>query len=297
VPGDALYGMKRSAEGVQLSLARNDVNRGKRYLQHAETRLDEIAQIVGEDIALGPAPTGEGQITVAFGGSKSQRVGEGLAAMDEATRQGTKLLFGAYTEDQDADVLRVVQEFTSRQREHLGQVIQALPAEAQPQATASLELVSDLHLRATQLIAVGTCGDSCGAPKPVAPSPGATTAPVPSATPTYDDLGPVPCGECGTPTPEPTPAPEPAPQPEPTQPSESPDEPAEPTGEPSTTPSPTTPAPTRTPYPLPSQVPSPVASPVQTVIGEVEEVVGTPLPTLPSVPVAAAPPVPGAPRP
>ncbi|HWL38108.1 MAG TPA: DUF5667 domain-containing protein [Frankiaceae bacterium] len=292
VPGDALYGMKRSAEGVQLSLARNEVNRGKRHLQHAETRLHEVARIVGEDIALGPAPTGPGQITVAFGGSKSARVAEGLHAMDDSTRDGTRLLFEAYTQEQDEAVLRHVQEFTARQREHLGAVISALPAEAYDDAEASLSLVSNLHLRATQLIAVGTCGaENCAALKPVAPSPGATTPPTPVATPTYDDLGPVPCtcpGDPGAePTPEPTPSPsEQAPPSDPPAPSDPP-----PTNSPS--PSPSTPSPTKSRYPVPSQVPTPVASPLQDVIEEVEEVLPTPLPTIPPLPGVTAPLVPG----
>jgi hypothetical protein len=288
LPGDALYGMKRSAEGVQLSLARNDVNRGKRHLQHAETRLSEVAKIVGEDIALGPAPTGPGQITVAFGGSKSTRVAGALHAMDDATRDGTRLLFDAYAAEQDDDVLRVVQSFTDRQRTNLAAVLDALPTDAHDDAEASLTLVSNLHLRATQLLAVGTCGDDCPTAMPPAPTPGSTALPTPTATPSYDELGPVPCTCPGTDEPEPTPEPTPRPtasaDPEP--------DPA-PTGEPEPTPPPATPSPTRTAYPVPSQVPSPVASPIQEVIGEVEEVLPTPLPTLPPLPGVSAPLVPG----
>ena len=284
LPGDPLYGVKRSAEGVQLSLARNDVNRGKRHLQHAETRLHEVAKVVGEDIALGAPPVHPGQITLAFGGSRSERVSEGLHAMDGSTREGTKLLFEVYTEQQDDDVLRVVQDFTARQREHLGQVIDALPAAARADADASMQLVSQLHLRATQLLAVGTCGDSCATPKPVAPSPGSTALPTPTASPTFDDLGPVPCACPGDPagTPEPTPEPTTPPSPTPTE-SASPDpEPTE-----------TTPTPTRTPYPLPSQIPSPVASPVQDVVADVEDTTGTTVPTPPPLPAVDAPLVPG----
>lgn len=279
VPGDPLYGLKRSTEGVQLSLARNDVNRGKRYLQHAETRLREVAQIVGEDIALGPAPATPGQITVAFGGSKSERVGEGLTAMDDATRDGTRLLFEAYTEQDDDDVLRIVQDFTARQRENLGQVIDSLPTGAHEKAEASLRLVSSLHLRATQLLAVGACGESCSPATP-APEVGATAAPAPTATPTYDELGPVPCACPDTSAPEPSP--EPTPSPEPSSEPPSSEDPSDPGPE---QPSPS-PSETKSRYPLPSAVPSPVASPVQDVVADVEETTG-PLPTIPPVPVSA----------
>src|SRR3712207_698104 len=187
LPGDALYGVKRTAEGVQLSLARNDVNRGKRHLQHAETRLHEIADLVGTDIALGPAPAQPGQITVAFGGTRSEKVSSALKTMDDDTRDVTRLLFDAYTEDQDEKVLEVVRDFTARQREHLGEVLDSLPTDAHAAAESSLTLVSNLHLRATQLLAVGTCGDNCPTAAPTAPIAGDPVPSAPTATPTFDD--------------------------------------------------------------------------------------------------------------
>jgi hypothetical protein len=290
LPGDPFYGMKRTAEGVQVSLARNGLNRGKRHLQHAETRLHEIAKIVGTDIALAPAPSGPGQITVAFGGSRSTRVASALRAMDEETRDGTRLLFDAYTASHDDDALRVVRDFTERQRTHLDEVLDALPADAVDAAQQSLELVSDLNVRAAQLLAVGTCGDHCAAPRPAAPSPSDSASPEPVTSPSYDALGPVPCTCAGNPDATEEPAPEPTPSPQPTaEPTESP----EPTGQP---PSETaTPAP-ESHYPLPSQVPSPVASVAQPVVDTVDHAAPTPLPTLPPLPSADAPLVPGEPQ-
>ncbi|HEU0130602.1 MAG TPA: DUF5667 domain-containing protein [Mycobacteriales bacterium] len=292
LPGDALYGVKRTAEGVQVSLARNDVNRGKRHLQHAETRLHEVGDLVGSDVALAPppAPGDAGPITVAFGGSKSERVSSALRAMDADTRTGTKLLFDAYVADRDEDVLRVVRDFSLRQRDRLNSLIDELPADAHDEAQAALALVGDLNVRATQLLSVGACGDQCAPVKPPAPRPG-DTAPtaLPTATPNYDDLGPVPCTCPADPTetaaPEPTPDPQPQPTPAPTT-----------APEPTPRPTPTSPPPTSSQpshYPLPSQIPSPVASPLQTIADEVNETLPTPLPTLPPLPVPGAPLVPG----
>ena len=294
LPGDALYGIKRSAEGVQLSLARNDVNRGKRHLQHAETRLSEIAQLVDTDLAFAPAaPATAGQITVAFGGSRSERVGEALTLMDEDTRDGTRLLFEAYAHDRDEDVLHVVRRFTQRQRDHLGQVLDKLPTAAHAKAEASLALVSSLDLRATQLLSVGTCGTDCPAPAPVAPTPGQSQPATPAPTPSYDSLGPLPCtcpeDPTATPEPEPEPTAEPTPTPQPaptTSPAPEPSRSSSPQPQP-------TPTQTESHYPLPSQIPAPVASPIQTVVDEVNETLPTPLPTLPPLPVADAPQVPG----
>lgn len=292
VPGDALYGLKRSAEGVQLSLARNDVNRGKRHLQHAETRLHEIAKLVDTDLALAPAPADAGEITVAFGGSESERVNEALRLMDKDTRDGTRLLFEAYANERDEDVLHVVRRFTERQRDHLGQVLDKLPTAAHAKAEESLALVSNLNLRATQLLSVGTCGDNCPAPAAPVPVPGGepvTSTPAP--TPSYDSLGPIPCtcpeDPTGSPTPEPTP-----------EPNESPTPTDSPTPSPTQTSSQPTPTSTHTHYPVPSQVPAPVASPIHTIADELNEVLPTPLPTLPplpAVPGVDAPVVPGVP--
>ena len=43
VPGDALYGMKRSTERAQLALASSDISRGQLFLDFARTRLGEAA--------------------------------------------------------------------------------------------------------------------------------------------------------------------------------------------------------------------------------------------------------------
>jgi hypothetical protein len=279
LPGDAFYGVKRTAEGVQVSLARNDVNRGKRHLQHAETRLHEIADLVGTDIALAPSsPAGPGQITMAFGGSRSTKVGSALHLMDTETREGTSLLFGAYVDADDNELLVVVRDFTERQRNRLGQVLDSLPTEAHSDAEASIALVSSLNLRATQLLAVGTETHQA-APAPL-PNTDVLLPPTPTASPTYDDLGPVPCTCPADPTAsDPTPAPEPQPTPSPSQSSDDPPPPPETTTSP-------TPAPSH--YQLPSQVPEPVASPVESVVDKANDVLPTPVPTLPPVPVPNA---------
>ena len=216
---------------------------------------------------------------MAFGGSRSTRVSSALRTMDEDTRDGTRLLFDAYTESQDDEVLEVVRDFTARQREHLGEVLDSLPTDAHAAAEASLTLVSTRHLRPTQLLSVGPCGDTCPTAAPSAPVPGDPVPSVPTATPTYDDLGPVPCTcpEDPTATDQPAADPRPEPTPSPTTPSS-----AKPTSTPPATP-PTT-QPTSTRYPVPSQVPSTVASPVQDVVETVEPVLPTPLPTIPPLP-------------
>jgi hypothetical protein len=270
LPGDPFYGVKRGAEGVQLSLARGDVAKGERHLQFAETRLEEVARLVGEDVALGSAGL------TALGGSTAERVTDALADMDEATSRGTRLLTEAYREDRDADPLKTLAAFAKRQKSGLAEVLPALPAAARPAAEESLALIADVEMRAAALLNNGVCGQEC-APAPVSPSPSATPQPQPQPEPTStDSLGPQPCSCSPEPQPEPTATSEPQPEPSRT---------SSPTPSSSPSPSPSS-EPSRVPVPLPS----PVDEIVEDLIDEVEDLLPTPLPTLPAAPQAPAAP-------
>jgi Domain of unknown function (DUF5667) len=91
MPGDALYGVKRSAERAQLALASSDVGRGALYLGFAQTRLAE-ARLLGDDL---------------------DRV---LDDMDRDATQGVRLLTTAAASRQDYSALDMVDEFAAEQR-------------------------------------------------------------------------------------------------------------------------------------------------------------------------------------
>ncbi|HET6295826.1 MAG TPA: DUF5667 domain-containing protein, partial [Kribbella sp.] len=48
MPGDTLYGMKRSIEAVSTNVSVGDDSRGRRDLEHAMTRLSEVRALVGD---------------------------------------------------------------------------------------------------------------------------------------------------------------------------------------------------------------------------------------------------------
>ena len=54
IPGDALYGVKRSAEQAQLALAGSDVSRGQLNLEFAKKRLAEAGALGGDAARLDP---------------------------------------------------------------------------------------------------------------------------------------------------------------------------------------------------------------------------------------------------
>ncbi|MFN2626462.1 MAG: DUF5667 domain-containing protein [Mycobacteriales bacterium] len=258
VPGDPFYGVKKTAEAAQLVVARDDVHRGTRYLQHAETRLDEVKKLVGntgpETFALAPQqPAAAG---FALGGNRSTRVAKALAAMDESTQKGTKLLTTAYLRTRNPETLKVVASFAERQHTELVSVLPVLPTLTHPRAVVSLELVDRVAERADALLVSGVCTINC-APAPTQSPTSPSPTPQPSPSPS-DSLGPTPCN-CPSPSPdgEPSPAPSESSQPSP-GPSESPS--PEPTPSGSDTPSPD---PSGSPTVIPTIAPGPVRSPIE----------------------------------
>ncbi|MDQ7906723.1 DUF5667 domain-containing protein [Phytohabitans sp. ZYX-F-186] len=216
MPGDALYGVKRSTERAQLALASSDVTRGQLFLDFARTRLAE-AGAVGD--------------TTGFSGV--------LDDMDSDTREGAKLLHTAAVARRDATPLDAVDTFVSGQRQQITKMLDRLPAASRDRAVASLAVLDQVSQRSKSLRATLDCGDAAtvGAdvlgPKPgtcwSAPSQGRSgpasdpdssqrtdAKPAPERT---EGTDPKPAGSAGTTTPPGTPAPDgstPADQPAPT---------------------------------------------------------------------------------
>ena len=55
LPGDALYGLKRQIENVQLALARGDLESGRELLQQADARLGEAERLAAGEHGSDPA--------------------------------------------------------------------------------------------------------------------------------------------------------------------------------------------------------------------------------------------------
>jgi hypothetical protein len=100
MPGDPLYGVKRSTESARLALAGSDVSRGQLRLNFAHNRLAE-AHSTG---ARGPVLAGM------------------LNDMDNETRAGVKLLTTAALSRRDRGALDVIDAFVRGQHTHLVQL-------------------------------------------------------------------------------------------------------------------------------------------------------------------------------
>jgi hypothetical protein len=134
-PGDLLYGVKQVSEQVRLSLAGDQLDEGRLYLELAERRSDEVA-------------TGARELA-------SRDLVETLDRMDDLTVQGARRFLDAYNESGDTDLARELQSFVERQRAGLTTTIPDLPGEAAPRAQDSLALLDRIEEELGSLVLHG----------------------------------------------------------------------------------------------------------------------------------------------
>jgi len=137
MPGDALYGMKLSAENAQIALAGSDANKGKLYLDFAQTRLSEAQQV----------------------GAGSGSLDSVLKKMDSQTTTGAKLLFTYALAHKDASVLNTVDQFVTSQSKQLTPWEQSLPLgqAAHNEALTSVSVLGTISQRSQEVRAAVSC--------------------------------------------------------------------------------------------------------------------------------------------
>jgi hypothetical protein len=126
MPGDTLYGIKRSQESAQLALASSDAAKGKLYLEFARTRL-------GEAQAIRTNPT---------------LLKSTLADMDKETRQGVSLLTSDAIAHKSAAPLSTIDQFVTVQAKDLDLLlteVTSVDPHAQVAASASVARLAGLR--------------------------------------------------------------------------------------------------------------------------------------------------------
>ncbi|GAB3176320.1 hypothetical protein FHX75_121735 [Micromonospora palomenae] len=136
VPGDALYGMKRSTERAQLALTSSDLSRGQLFLDFARTRLDEAGMLRGDLAGFSAV----------------------LDDMDADTRQGVRLLTTAAAQRSDPAGLDVVNTFVSGQRKAVGGLLDGASRAERDRTRRSLALLDAIRKRSDALRAAIACG-------------------------------------------------------------------------------------------------------------------------------------------
>ncbi|WP_405116069.1 DUF5667 domain-containing protein [Micromonospora sp. NBC_01405] len=135
VPGDALYGMKRSTERAQLALASSNLSRGQLFLDFARTRLDEAAALRGDRLGFEAV----------------------LDDMDSDSRQGVRLLTSAAAQRTDPAGLDAVNTFVAGQRRAVGDLLDGASRAERDRVRRSLALLDAIRKRSDALRAAIDC--------------------------------------------------------------------------------------------------------------------------------------------
>jgi hypothetical protein len=140
MPGDTLYGMKRTGEKAQLAMAGSPVSRGQLYLDFAKTRVNEASAATGDVPGLAGL----------------------LDEMDNETREGVKLLHTSAVDRRDAAALDAVDAFSGQQRQTLTGMLESTSGNARNRTIGSLQLLDAIKRRTEGLRGTLRCGDFTG---------------------------------------------------------------------------------------------------------------------------------------
>jgi hypothetical protein len=151
MPGDTLYGVKRSIENVSTQVSVGDNSRGRRDLEHSMTRLAEVSALVQN-------------------GGNVATVNSTLNTFSAQARRGVSRLVASYQQDSDTTSIAAVATFITSARQAIGELAPKLaPAslKAAVEALATIEQLSQ-HTAAA-------C-PKCAKPGPVGTSSRTTVA-------------------------------------------------------------------------------------------------------------------------
>jgi len=141
MPGDTLYGMKRSIENVSTNVGIGDDSRGRRDLEHAMTRLSEVDKLAesGGDVAT---------------------INGTLDVFSAQARKGVSRLVASYQQDGDESSITAITTFITNARQALGELAPKLPPESLKSAVEALATIEQLAQHTT------IACPKCDAPKP-----------------------------------------------------------------------------------------------------------------------------------
>ncbi|HET6986592.1 MAG TPA: DUF5667 domain-containing protein, partial [Kribbella sp.] len=234
MPGDALYGVKRSIENVSTTVSVGDGSRGRRDLEHAMTRLSEVQKL-------------------ADSGGSAGTINSTLDDFSVQARKGVTRLVASYQQDGDESSITAITTFVTKARQALGELAPKLPPESLKSAVEALATVEQLARHTT--VACPKCAAKGSGSQPNRPNvstepsnpakpPGASASGKPATTPSKVPNTTI-LGESNTPPPSLKTPPNPSS--------------SQPTSTPTVVPSIPTPGTTSWPWPLPTlSLPTPI---------------------------------------
>ncbi|WP_153456509.1 DUF5667 domain-containing protein [Streptomyces smaragdinus] len=190
LPGDTLYGLKRGMEDFRRSLADDDAERGRIYLDQASTRLNEARRLMerGRSGELDDESLGE--------------VRRALDGVRHDAGEGHRLLQQAYEADGKLDPMRALSEFSEKHRGGWSELRSRLPQQLSDVSADVTQIFDDIDHDVAPLQAIlpedpETTDDTSGADGTTAEDPGGSALPSASASPSPSDTP----GATTTPTP------------------------------------------------------------------------------------------------
>ena len=132
LPGDALYGLKRTSEGWQLAFDRNDTDTARDLLHFATTRTAEVQALLrrSSTTALGDISPGHASAAGALNAHTATLITQTLAAGDDEVARATRLLSAAAMRAQSAAPLQILTAWAPSQIARLRAIAEALPVGA-----------------------------------------------------------------------------------------------------------------------------------------------------------------------
>ncbi|WP_427888376.1 DUF5667 domain-containing protein [Kribbella sp. GL6] len=152
MPGDTLYGMKRSIENVATNVGVGDDSRGRRDLEHAMTRLSEVRELTDN-------------------GGSAGTINATLDDFSAQARKGVSRLLASYQQNSDKSSISAITSFITGARQALVGATPNLPPESLKSGVEALATIEQLAQLTT-----AAC-PKCDAPLPAAgaPSTGSNT--------------------------------------------------------------------------------------------------------------------------
>ncbi len=142
LPGDPLYGVRRTVESAAMGLTFGDESKGFKHLAYAADRVSDIESLAARYPNTADSPAGD-YLTA-------------LADFNSDAAAGSTDLTG-YASGNGPDVLNRLHDWASQQSTRLTAVGPKLPEEARTASGASITLLTRIETRATALLARTSC--------------------------------------------------------------------------------------------------------------------------------------------
>ncbi len=136
LPGDALYPIKRGIEDVRLGVQSEPADKGRSYLDQAEERLDEAAQMVET-------------------GAPSDQVAQSVDLFVVQAVAGSSLLLESFNAEGSSQDVETLRDFSAETLQRLQSVAKAAPADIQDELARAAVVVQGIDQQASD--ACGTC--------------------------------------------------------------------------------------------------------------------------------------------